>query len=275
MIKETFVVILRFMANFCYVAFAFNRISLIGKDHNKLVEFVSKVSFRKYLIFTGLISVTLSIVKAFKYRINYDHSELNYPFLIEGDLFEDRGWTRDLYFGANLVSDACNYLLFVLINISLDILMLIRLRKTLKDKLERLGVNPNTVKCEKKTNKAKNKIIAEINHAIVNAVRMVIMNSTMNFLFKLPLVFIPLLNVIAAIYFKSDNYKQNLDLRFDNFIKYLTASDLITLMNETADVLFNLYISIQVFIYFKYDFKLKEAFFARFFASKKITDDIS
>lgn len=252
------------MSNFCYVAFSINRISLIGKDQSKLVEFVSKVKIKNYLLVTGIISVCLSIVKAFKYRINYDHSELNYPYLIESDLFENRGWTRDLYFGANLISDMFNYLFFVFVNISFDIVMLVQLRKTLYEKLDRFG----DVSSTRRASKIKNKKQAEVNQAINNAIRMVIFNSAVNFLFKLPLVFIPLQNVIAAFYFKSSTYKNHLDLRLDNYIKDLTASDMITLVTEWSEFLINLLISIQIFIYLKFDLKLKEAFLTRFIYEK-------
>ena len=60
--KESFVVALRFMSNFLYIAFAFNQISLIGKDHPKLVEFMSKVGIKKYILVMGLISIGLSQV---------------------------------------------------------------------------------------------------------------------------------------------------------------------------------------------------------------------
>jgi hypothetical protein len=61
--KECLVTAFRFMCNFTYVAFALNRISLIGKDHNKLVKFMSDVSIKKYLGVTLFISVGLSVVK--------------------------------------------------------------------------------------------------------------------------------------------------------------------------------------------------------------------
>lgn len=266
------------MSNFCYVAFAINRISLIGKDQNKLVEFVSQVKIKNYLVVTGIISVCLSIVKAFKYQINYDHSELNYPYLIESDLYENRGWTRDVYFGANLISDMFNYLFFVLVNISFDFVMLVRLRKTLKEKLDRFVDVPNQEKMinDRRPSRIKSKKLAEVNQAINNAVRMVIFNSAVNFLFKLPLVFIPLQNVIAAFYFKSHTYENHLDLRFDNYIKDLTASDMITLVAEWSEFLFNFLISIQIFIYLKFDLKLKEAFLKRFIYEKnKLSEAMS
>ena len=43
--KETLVVALRFMGNFAYMAFAFSRIALIGKDHPQIVKKLTDCSF--------------------------------------------------------------------------------------------------------------------------------------------------------------------------------------------------------------------------------------
>lgn len=67
--KETIIVALRFMSNFAYMAFAFNRIALIGQNHAKIVEKLAKWKFKKYMLITGFISVILSIIKGFKYHV--------------------------------------------------------------------------------------------------------------------------------------------------------------------------------------------------------------
>ena len=76
--KECFVTAFRFMLNFSYVAFALNRISLIGKDHGKLVQFMSDVGVKTYLTVCFLISCGCSVVKYFKYEINFDKPETSY-----------------------------------------------------------------------------------------------------------------------------------------------------------------------------------------------------
>lgn len=67
--KECLVVALRFMNNFAYLAFAFNRVALIGKDHAKIVKYFSKLSFKKFMLVTTTISLILSVVKGFKYKV--------------------------------------------------------------------------------------------------------------------------------------------------------------------------------------------------------------
>lgn len=248
------------MSNFFYIGFAFNRISLIGKDHPKLVEIMSKVSIKKYIIVSGIISIVLSIVKSFRYQINYDHPELNYPFLIEHDLNQDRGWSRDVYFVFNFISDIFNYVIFVVGNISIDAYMVVRLRRTLGEKLDRFKSNQQKNTDKSKKSKSKNKKEAEVDEAINNAIRMVVINSTLNFFFKLPLVIIPLQNLIVSFYFKSKSYKATFNHPLDSYIGHMSEMDLVTLVNDSSDWLFNILLAIQFFVYLKFDKKLHEAF---------------
>ena len=66
---ECFVTMSRYMLNFTYIAFSLNRISLIGKDHGKLVTFMSELGVKKYILATFLISCSLSWIKGFKFQI--------------------------------------------------------------------------------------------------------------------------------------------------------------------------------------------------------------
>lgn len=248
------------MANFFYIGFAFNRVSLIGKDHPKLVEKMSKLSMNKYIIVSGIISIALSVVKGFRYQINYDHPELNYPFLIEHDLKVDRGWTRDVYFVFNFISDMLNYVIFVVANISIDAYMVVRLRKTLGEKLDRFKSNQQKNVDKSKKSESKNKKETDITEAINNAIRMVVINSTLNLFFKLPLVIIPLQNVIVAFYYKSKSYETTVNHPLDSYMGHMSEMDLVTLVNESSDWLFSILLAIQFFVNLEFDKKIKEAF---------------
>ena len=48
--KEVIVTLLKFMCNFTYVGFSLNRIALIGKDHNKIVTFISEIDVKVYCL---------------------------------------------------------------------------------------------------------------------------------------------------------------------------------------------------------------------------------
>ena len=77
--KECLVTMLRFMCNFTYVAFALNRISLIGREHGKLVTFMSDLGMKKYIGVTLLTSAIFSWIKGFRYQVNYSYPHLNFP----------------------------------------------------------------------------------------------------------------------------------------------------------------------------------------------------
>ena len=127
--KEVIVTLLKFMCNFTYVAFALNRIALIGKDPSKIVKFISELDIRVYTLVSFLISSSLSWIKYFKYQVNYFEPNLNYPISNELDMmfmasfesFYERFINNfstfkipdRLYFIYNSISDLINYVIFV------------------------------------------------------------------------------------------------------------------------------------------------------------------
>ena len=123
-IQEVIYVSLQFLGNFTYVAFAFNRISLIGKDHNKLVKFMSDVGIKKYMTISFLLSVGLSVIKFFSYRINYGRPDFSYP-IDYNELSFSFSNINLAYFIINSISDLINYCLFILVHLSIDIGMVL------------------------------------------------------------------------------------------------------------------------------------------------------
>ena len=177
--KECFVTLLRFMCNFSYVAFALNRISLIGKDHGKLVVFVSEVGFKKYISVSLLISAVFSWIKFFKYELNYFYPDASFPLSNEMNIIlHEINRFNDFYFIYNSISDLVNYLVFVVICVIIDICMVIELRRTLNEKTKKSESNQN------KTTKN-----AEYEEAVNKAIRMVVqivlLVFFLNFLFLL------------------------------------------------------------------------------------------
>ena len=81
--KECLITLLRFMCSFTYIAFALNRIGLIGKDHGKLVTFFSQLGIKVFIGVTLFISSSLSWIKGFKYQVNYFFPFFNYPMSTE------------------------------------------------------------------------------------------------------------------------------------------------------------------------------------------------
>ena len=274
--KEFLVVMLRFMINFAYVGFSFNRIMLIGKDHPKFVKKIANCSILKYCLVTGLISLALAFVKVFKYRVNFDRSDRNYPYNTEYDFWVHTSTLQLVYFVFNIISDLLNYFVFLLVCLSIDIYMLVRLRRTLQEKLVRLKemtvtlqnknvVNlitnkkaPLSTKSQNENNAIQNKK-ADFNAAMNNAIRMVIVNSLLNIVLKLPLCFFSLHYLILFI---GHNFLNESKAWFLYEIFYCNISKSFPLLNlsEPYDFLFLILISIQLFVYIRFDLKIKAGF---------------
>ena len=243
--KECLVTVFRFMCNFTYIAFALNRISLIGKDHGKVVTFMSEVGIKKYILVTFFISLLLSWIKFFQYEVNYYNPNLNFPMLNQVSFFEKSSTFKDVFFIFNVISDLVNYFLFVVICVIIDVCMVVQLRRTLDEKLKKSQSLNQKQNENKKT---------ESEEAVNKAIKMVVLNSAIGIFFKLPTCIIPLINVCAEFYYKN---RKNLDynLNFGVFFQYLFDSELYYLIQDISYFFFTLSLSIQIFIYYRFDKK--------------------
>ena len=256
--KECLTTTFRFMLNFSYVAFALNRIALIKKDENKFLKFISEVSIKWYIVVTLIFSAGLSAMKFFKYEVNYDDPLMNYPVSNEWDIFdvyEKKSHTfDDAYFIVNSISDIINYVIFVFICVFIDIYMVRELRQVMADKLqkiERLYAQQSKTKVES----AKK----ESDEAINKAIKMVVINTAIGVLFKMPISFIPILNVIATFYYSS------LEIRyfkpsFGRFYSSLFLNGFYGQISDFTDFLFIISISIQPLVYKNFDKKIQIAY---------------
>ena len=83
-----------------------------------------------------------------------------------------------------------------LINFIVDISMLVKLRSTMDESIERIkSMGSNDKQFEKKK--------SEMDAAMKKSIRMVVVNTSIGLLLKLPLVFLPLINTIAKFYYNN------------------------------------------------------------------------
>ena len=215
---------------------------------------MSELTTWKYVLFSLIISVAFSWIKYFKYSINFGHGELNYPIWNELDIstpFSILPSILDFYLVFNVISDLLNYLVFVILCFCVDLNMLIRLRSTVKESIERIkSIGSNIKQMDKKK--------SELEDTMNKCIRMVIVNTSIGLLFKLPLVFLPLINTIAKFYYKDVNKRYN-NLVFDRFYTQLFEAGFYSLFQDFTELLYLISISIQFFIYKKFDKKIKEA----------------
>ena len=249
--KECFITMLRFMCSFTYIAFALNRIGLIGKDHGKLVTFFSEIGIKVFIGVSLFISCSLSWIKGFKYEVNYFFPFLNYPMSTEKDIsIIDANRFNDAYFIINFICDLFNYVVFVIICVIIDICMVVQLRRTLEDKIK---------KSESLNQKQADSKKAENENVVKKAIKMVVLNSVIGIFFKLPSSFIPLLNLIAEFYYKDKMYKNN-HPDFGEFYTLLHETELYSFIQDISYFLYTLSLSIQIFIYIRFDKKFQTAF---------------
>jgi len=250
------------MCNFAYIAFSFNRISLLGKDHGRIVTFFSKVGVIKYTCVCLFISIVLSAIKYFKYDINYNQPDLKYPVPKESDMYNhifrnnkiQSVIFNDVYFIINSITDLINYVLFVILCFVIDVCMVFQLRKVLNEKTK----TTETLSVQVSTKKTKNKK-PETEEAISKAIKMVVINTTIALFFKLPLSFLPVINVIANYFYKNENNRLKGEA-FSEFHFILYEAGFHELIPDLSDFLYNLAISIQFLIYYHFDKKFKTGF---------------
>ena len=218
---------------------------------------MSNVGIKKYLIISCLVSSGLSVMKYFKYEINFGDPMMNYPISNEWDIFDvDKKQSHafdDAFFLVNSISDLTNYVVFVLICVSIDVYMVVELRKVMSDKMNKI----RALYCN---SKAKIESAMKENEDAMNkAIRMVVINTAIGLLFKMPLSFIPLINVYAEFYYKNSHNRYTRPA-FNRFYLYLFNNGVYSQVSDLADFLFVVSISIQPLVYKRFDRKIQTAF---------------
>ena len=270
--KECLVTVLQFMISFTYVAFAFNRIAMIDSN-SKLVEFMSKMGMKKYIAVTLLISSGLSTVKYFKFDVNYDYPWMNYPISNEQDIFsksfkKDHAILSDAFFIINSISDIVNYVIFVFVCSAIDVDMIVILKKIMDEKTRKSEILFKG--CEAKLES----IRKENEEVVVKAIRLVIINTAFGILLKSPVSVISIVNVYADFYYKSE-INRFATPRFNRFYSFLIYSGFYGCVVDFAHLLFTISISIQMFIYKRFDRKIQIAFERLMEKKKKSSDNVN
>lgn len=252
-IEEVLMYALKFMNNFTYTGFAFNRISLIGKDHNKLVKFMSDIAIWKYIGVTSILSVGLSIVKFFEFDINKGQMVYSYPLSYEEYNFHvDIVPSNPTLYIINLISDIFNYAVFLIVHFIIDIGMIVKLKQTLNEKLEKSKAYCTKEQQEKKSIESE---------SVLNKARsMIICNTSLNIFFKLPSTLFTIFNLFFIQYdFNPENF-----WKYPRFVEFYHDICINGYVCETlfyfSNFLYFFYIFIQLFIYIHYDKKFALAF---------------
>ena len=165
-----------------------------------------------------------------------------------------------LYFIYNSIVDFINYVVFVIVCIIIDVYMVVLMKRTLEEKLKWYDKETNSQKYE-----AKKK---ENEDAINKLTTLVVINTAIGVLFKLPSSFMSIVNLYATFYYRGF-YIQFIAPSFGEFYSYLLYTDFFKVIIDIYDFLFIVSISIQFFIYKHFDKKFLEGYNNMFLSSKK------
>lgn len=122
------------MANFAYIGFALNRLSLIGKDHGAIVNYTSNLTLKQFLCRIFLICMILPVVKLFRFLPNFSSPESEYPNPISS-YFNKIGFTIVfVYMSFNILFDMINYVVFLIVHLIVDLCLVVKMKQTLEEK---------------------------------------------------------------------------------------------------------------------------------------------
>ena len=131
---EYFSNVFRLAANFTYVQFALNRLSLIGKDHWKMVTNASKLKVGQFIGRIVIPCLFLPVIKIFRYLPNSYRIDADYPIPI-GYYF--KYLNRSLmfvYMSFNITFDILNYVVFLFVNLIIDVNLAIKMKQAIDEK---------------------------------------------------------------------------------------------------------------------------------------------
>ena len=140
--------------------------------------------------------------------------------------------------------------------------MIIQLRIIISEKMKKIKSLYSNSKSKIESAKKEN------DDAINKAIRMVVINTAIGLLFKMPVSFIPVVNVYSEFYYKNFNDRYTRPA-FGRFYLYQFDNGFYSQIIDLADFLFIVSISIQPLVYKRFDKKIKSAFDR--FLKRKVT----
>ena len=236
---EFFNSVFKLISNFLYVGFSICRLSLIGKDHSKFIKFISDVSIRTFIIGSCVISVALSTVKIFHYQVNTFNPQQDYPIPYDQNYNNVYSPNYDIYARLvnvfNAIADLSTYFVFVLINLILDVVLVVKLKRTLADKLNSDNVKNSEI--------------------VFRIISLVIAFTIFSFVLKLPA---SVKSIFDSIHLNNNSNNPIANSHIDHlYDKYCIASRYCTAFDKFSSILYVISISANILFYFLFDKQFK------------------
>jgi hypothetical protein len=249
---------IKMCSNISYILISVNRYMLIGKEHSPLLEKISKWKIKKSVPFTILFSLLINIGHIFQYRINYGWGPVNDNYInYQMKDFYPAIVSDNVSLGAYiLVYFILNFGVFFLVNTWIEVRLVRKLhdeltikRKKIAEEIELTNLNNSAHSTVvNRIIKAKQKKIEQDNKKEQRAIIMVISNSVINFILRLPEIF---------VFISSSNslFPSNSLYSFFN-----SLYDFTSMMVSFSYFAYILTFITNVFIYYLFNTKFKQLF---------------
>jgi hypothetical protein len=212
--------------------------------------------------------------KGFRFRINYILPQNTYPLLFHHDhriLSQSRSLIYvSLIYAFNSVYDVVNYLLFTIVHICFDLFLFNKVRITLNEK-------ENKFKSDTKaTREKKKKENEEIKRRVLT---MVILCAFVNLIGKVPISIVSLndvrllINLNFEFFGADDNWAHEHFTAFYSMKSICYLSDGCLLFQDFGNFLYCISISLNLFFFYRFDIKFKNAYQLVFFSKSKKDDN--
>jgi hypothetical protein len=184
-------------SNISYIFITVNRYMLVGQKHSVLLEKISKWKMKYVISVTVLFSLFMNIGHVFQYRINYG-LEMIREYYTEEDVYPHTVIYNPSFEVYAIVYFMINFVLFLLLNTWLEVVIVSKLQQEISDKkaktemeIKKMNLN-NSAQSDvvNKVVKMKQKKIEQDAKKEQRAIVMVIANSLLNFILRLPEIFI-------------------------------------------------------------------------------------
>lgn len=207
----------RLVSNFTYFGFSICRMSRIGKDHGNFIKFMNDLTIKKYIAVCLFFSFGISVCKILQFNINLESQSAAYPFIFIQNEYQNKWFFQPGYVAImiiNAIYDILNYFIFVIIHLSVDIVLVRKLKRVIQEKEAKMIEMKSSVKDLEKARK-------ENEESKRRAIFMVVFNSVFNFLTKVPSI-VTSMNDVRVLFlniFNNNHFNQNFDF---NLTKGLT-----------------------------------------------------
>jgi hypothetical protein len=240
-------------SNISYIFISINRYMLIGKEHSSLLEKLTKWKMKRVVLFAVIFSLLINVGHFFQFKINY-----GWGFLLDAsyygpvpDVYPILTSSNDFLSVYFLVYFLLNFVVFLVFNTAVEVSLVRKMRQEIAEKRKKTEEEIKNTSLKNnaqsqvvnKMLKAKQKKIEQDAKKETRAVVMVILNSLVNFILRLPEIFVTI---------SSYNLSDNLN---DNILRSMPYFTIIMVSSSYLAYILTFTTNVSIFYFFNTKFK--------------------